>query len=168
MGLMRVVVGDLPGWTLDASKKVADCPRQRSSELRSHGSTTSKCVRPKRRVILPAPAIDPRDWPGNTVKGRYQGSEVDGVSPPGSLHFPKRARALCTTRDAQVLASGRLPRPARPNCSGAAPRCPAEPPRFGCRRGTRTHRGACPWFHATTSPWVPVYCAGGRRWLART
>ncbi len=42
---------------------------------------------------FPAPTLDPRDLPGNTIQGRGQGSEVDKGNPPGSLHCPNvRAR----------------------------------------------------------------------------
>ncbi len=89
MDLMRTVVEDLLGWTLDASKRVADCPQAEilgievawlhDQQVRAaHASCDD----------IPTPTLEPRVCPGDTVQGRDQGSEVDGGNPPGSLLFP--------------------------------------------------------------------------------
>jgi hypothetical protein len=76
--LMRVVVEDLLGWKLDADKRVADCPQAEilgvevawlhAQQVRAAGAPYN---------AIPAPTLDPRDLPGNTIQGRGQGPEVD-------------------------------------------------------------------------------------------
>jgi len=112
MDLMRTVVEDLLGWTLDATKRVADCPQAEILGVEVawlHGQQ----VRAAHASCddIPTPTLEPRVCPGNTVQGRDQGSEVDGGNPPGSLLFPNMRApggASRAARDAQVLASGRL------------------------------------------------------------